>query len=469
MKTFIIPCLSLLALLGPMVTGAKAENLFAPLNKIYDVDANSNPYGVRRQGSGKMNTNLLSKIFNPGNEKASQVPLQMLDGSQSTLLLHHQQTNNVDGIQIVSGIVDGESHNMATLVNDNGQLRGRIWKDGQLYRLEGDESGEYRLSEINIARLAEGEDMISPKSPDLKRASSKQRSAEKQTLPPRAEPIDVLLLITARAIVKMGGKKKTGSEMELLMAETNNVYRQSGITKGNMFRVVGWTSLPFEENGDLGKDLGAWKNNKSIISLRNKLGADLVAFITAPEKPKYCGIAYLGPEESSQEIFPQLGYSLSVLNCALTNLTFAHELGHNLGALHDRYVVSTTGHNHGFVNVEKNWRTVMAYSSYCREKHNKACPKIPYFSNPRLKYKNDIVGAEKGRSDAADNADTLFRYKQIVASYRSRADATGSTGGSQSAKPVASTTEQKKVGGIILEQAHPDGNKQDGKERVIKW
>ena len=82
-----------------------------------------------------------------------------------------------------------------------------------------------------------------------------------------------------------------------------------------------------------------------------------------------------------------------------------HELGHNLGLRHDRYVWSTEDDlspdpAYGYTNPEApkagslrsdQWRTIMAYPDQCREEFT-YCPRIPRFSNPRQRYNGERLG-----------------------------------------------------------------------------
>ena len=85
---------------------------------------------------------------------------------------------------------------------------------------------------------------------------------------------------------------------------------------------------------------------------------------------------------------------------------FAHELGHNLGLLHDRYQVhrdeGRAGSHpaHGYVNrrpftgsapSSSRWRTLMAYDTQCGDAYI-SCSQLLRFSNPRQRYGGDPLG-----------------------------------------------------------------------------
>ena len=106
-----------------------------------------------------------------------------------------------------------------------------------------------------------------------------------------------------------------------------------------------------------------------IAAFREEVHADLVSMWLSGEDPARanCGIGYLGqgdPKSDPDYAFTALYYD----GCATANLTFAHELGHNLSAGHD-YGASerVTGkpYAHGFVDAAANSLTIMAYPTTC--------------------------------------------------------------------------------------------------------
>ena len=96
--------------------------------------------------------------------------------------------------------------------------------------------------------------------------------------------------------------------------------------------------------------------------------------------------------------------------CAAITYSIAHEVGHILGARHDRAVDTNSApfpFAHGYVNGTK-WRDMMSYREGCG-----GCPRIPYWSNPRIKYKGELTGTA-----ASDNARVILEQAEHVSKYR---------------------------------------------------
>ncbi len=91
--------------------------------------------------------------------------------------------------------------------------------------------------------------------------------------------------------------------------------------------------------------------------------------------------------------------------------TFSHELGHVLGAHHDRYVRSdNNGYNYGFINCDStNWRTIMAYPDACI--FTSAVKGV--FSSNLIEYNNQAIGDE-----VTDNRRIIMEGAETAACYR---------------------------------------------------
>ena len=103
--------------------------------------------------------------------------------------------------------------------------------------------------------------------------------------------------------------------------------------------------------------------------------------------------------------------------CASANLTFPHELGHNMGAHHDPFV--STGdstlfpYSHGYVDLVAHFRTIMAYNDQCAASGFN-CTRIPFFSTPNLTQ----AGRPIGNASTSDNSRTLGQTADTVANFR---------------------------------------------------
>jgi hypothetical protein len=98
------------------------------------------------------------------------------------------------------------------------------------------------------------------------------------------------------------------------------------------------------------------------------------------------------------------------------HLTFAHEIGHNLGCGHEidnQFPGGAFPYSHGFrkssAETEHPFRTIMAYPS----PDDPFQLRIPFFSNPDLEFEEQPIGEE----GVADNSRTIGQTAGHVASY----------------------------------------------------
>jgi hypothetical protein len=197
------------------------------------------------------------------------------------------------------------------------------------------------------------------------------------------------------------------------IADTNRAFANSGLDP--RVNLVGTTAVEYEQTDDMAEDLGRlWNPDDGAMdevhSLRDELGADLVALIVPEHTQDACGVGYEAPAAGE----PSWGFSAMAANC-FAGYTFVHELGHNLGANHN---VEDVGENgcEPFPHSCGHWitgvgRDLMSYEQTCPD-----CPSRLQFSNPDVSFLGhpDVPSGTPDR----DNARSVGTVAAHVANYR---------------------------------------------------
>ena len=141
-----------------------------------------------------------------------------------------------------------------------------------------------------------------------------------------------------------------------------------------------------------------------IHDLRNKYGADVAALIV--DDPMGCGLSIRVAAEAP-DAFTAVHHE-----CMATMYSLAHEIGHLIGARHDRALDDTAmpyPYGHGFVHG-KEWRTMMSYMESCDD-----CPRRPIWSSPDVK----VDGVPAGDAET-NNAKVIRENAARVAAFHTQ-------------------------------------------------
>ena len=260
--------------------------------------------------------------------------------------------------------------------------------------------------------------------------------------PEEMTSIDVAVFYTPAARRLAGGTAEIEAEIDLFVAETNQAYEDGGVNQRIVLAAA--EEVPYEEENASGF-LALWRLARKrdgymdeVHEIRDRVGADLVHLIA--EVTDVGGAANFG------EAF---GLTSAVWRDADI---FAHELGHNMGLSHDRYVdFGRLAYSYGYVNQRafedgapesSRWRTIMSYPNQCGDA-GFGCDDILRFSNPNQSYLGDPLGVPgESRTSAVNGPTDAVRALNItrhsVAAFRPRSQDTlsrVSSGGKQAARP----------------------------------
>ena len=263
--------------------------------------------------------------------------------------------------------------------------------------------------------------------------------------------VDVLVYYTPGMVTAYGSLAGMTARVESLIALANQAY-----TAGNLahrIRRVGLELLNISDttpNADLLSQMNARSGPfVGLNAKRDQLGADIVTVLRpfyASAQGMNCGIAYVsGANGGNVSGYGNLALSVvsdgtdkAGTNYYCANTTYAHELGHNMGLMHDRATVAKQGggsgakpYAFGYVPPLAKWGTIMSYTSPYQIK----------FSNPLDSTCNgsEVCGTSQSSASSADNVAALDFTMPLIAAFR----------------PSASTSNVFSVSGIVTVNGSP--------------
>lgn len=359
-------------------------------------------------------------------------------------------TARIESVQTVwaettawTGRLEADPLGHLTLVKRGRRLDGLVATLAGVYEIRGDGKGLAVIAQLDQSAYP-------PEGEPIPISAPAASAAAGQPLADDGSVIDVLALYTPAARAAAGGVAGIENVIHLAIAGTNQSYANSNVTQ--RLNLVGMSEVSYTESGDMGLDLDRLRlTNDGFMdnahTLRNTLYADEVVLLV--ESSQYCGIAYLMTTVSAG--FANYAFAVVARECAVGNYSFAHELGHNMGARHDWFVdTETTPHTyaHGYVNTAPGarWRTIMAYNNHCSAQGFN-CSRLNHWSNPNVLYNGAPMGVPPGSSTAcslnnvnnppcdANDQLTLNNTALTVANFRVRP-----TSGTATPTPTSSQT-----------------------------
>src|SRR6266545_832059 len=234
-------------------------------------------------------------------------------------------------------------------------------------------------------------------------------------------PIRVMFLYTQAV---RANAPNIRADVELLVQQLRGVFSAQRL--GRNFSVAVELAhaqeINYTEAGDMEKDLERLTNPRDaafrqVHALRDTHKADIVHLLIKGTPKDSCGIGWLNLSLRAQDAF-----SVSDHQCALQVYSAAHEIGHNIGMNHDRFVERDAKpgpgeFNHGFVAVQGGIRSLMAYNNQCAEQ-KKNCARVLFLSSPNIRLGGGPFGRPLDHPEAAYNVEVLCRNAPAASEFR---------------------------------------------------
>lgn len=377
--------------------------------------------------------------------------LNLWDDAQFDALM--DRTARTSAGYSLSGRLAGVPHGTATLVVNSDLVVGTVWTPAGLYDIR-TADGRQVLREVDVASL-----------PPLAMPMVRDYSASRGGANVKAQSddglddgsvVEVLVLWTERAVKKAGGVANILALIDLGVVAANDAYSRSGVHFRLGLAGAEQTDIPDLDLWDSSLELPgglsatgrtAWEEElgerwDEVIAIRDRVGADIVSIVM---EMGFGGFGNLMHELSPD--FESLAYNFVHVDRIAYN-TLAHEIGHNMGLHHDRFVNpegAVYPYSHGYVNQrafdpgasdDSCWVTIMAYLNQCGWAGHRLGVRIPYFSNPTMRYPGpdgDPLGIDESSmfTDARGPANavaSLNKVRHVVANFRrSLGDSGGAT------------------------------------------
>jgi len=237
--------------------------------------------------------------------------------------------------------------------------------------------------------------------------------------------IDVYVGYTTAAKNARGGQATLLSMINTAISETNTGYANSGISQRVV--LVGADEYAYDDTAlNWNAALSNWSNPGDPVfspahTLRQINKADEMVLLVSD--PVYCGLGYLMTTPSVG--FASFAFSVVAQGCTTGYYSFAHEMGHNMGAHHDRYSAGASQvafpYAYGFwinnpATGHFDWRTIMAYNVPISYGYN--ATRVNYWSNPNINYNGEPTGKIISDPASAYNALVLNNTAPFVAQFR---------------------------------------------------
>lgn len=342
----------------------------------------------------------------------------------------------------LSGRVEGDPHGSVTLVIHGDILAGAVHSREGTYVIASRNGKIHTVQEVS-GDFECGVDGHSLRQPHSWKSSG--RTGDRDIGGDDGSEVDVLVVFTQAALDFEGGLSRLRASVDLAVAWTNDAYAASGVNlRLNLVAAAQVDYLESKFHGgrglfNQGVDLDRLIDPSDgfmddVHALREGYAADIVHLIV--DQPGGGGIGSILRPTAEDPARWAASVSIGI---TFDPSLFAHEIGHVMGLLHDRWAQRfesrpLPAYARGYVNQrafdegaseESRWHTIMAYESQCDDEGFR-CRRLQRFSNPNQRYPDDsgdplgVPGEHytEAIDGPADAVRAVNEHRELIASFR---------------------------------------------------
>ena len=345
---------------------------------------------------------------------------------------------------------DLETGGRVVLTVRKGILVGKVIRNGRIYRIVPTAKGRFKaIAEDSKRMMKFGDDIVpAPKvkktPPPLRREDGSQAPRRESRDVPRADEaaeasaveVDLMMLYTSKF------KKHYGDSSEAVLQNLFDVaqdaYRQSDT--GVDLHLVDMEQVPedspLNDDSSISRMLENLSSDGYAAELRRRHHADMVSLLSYYPGSGYCGLGdtpYRSDDSMISAFSAVYVKDASESGSYCSDLSLAHEMGHNFGCHHDRDHTNAdengeTMYPYAFgYDVPDTFATIMSYDS----------PEIAYFSNPDIT--DPDSGLAIGVADEEDNARAIRNTRYRIADNSDEIDESLENGDALGTSPLELT------------------------------
>lgn len=337
--------------------------------------------------------------------RSSEIVLELPDGPVVTATMISSESRPEGVVWRGQFRDDPDSHVGLTL--HQGFLSGRISSIDGIWEIRPQANGVH-----SVEKLAD--ELFPACGVDHSADADLTRGGDPDPCPSPVDPIDkidLMILYTQDAMNSVGGQAQIEALGQSAVDRMNESFMNSQMSA--RVNLVHIEMSAQNDTGNFSSDLGWLGSNAGVAALRDQYQADMVGMFN--NNNAFCGLGQF-PSTWGAGGNPNTVHQVTYHACAVGNLSYAHEHGHNMGFEHD----PANGGNPGSGTypyrfghfVSGSYRTVMSYSNQCTG----GCPRNPYFSNPSVNF----MGVPTGLADQRENWRVGVRTTKCVTDYRSQ-------------------------------------------------